>query len=102
MLPWTTIFGVYDRYDPLDDCDMSNIYFHWDIMESDNFVCEIESVVTNSKSGVVLAKEFGLNDMKLFRVNDGTQHCKIWFTKDGMNIIPMWFKRLLIKYVMFY
>jgi hypothetical protein len=40
--------------------------------------------------------------MKLFRVNEGNQHCKIWFTNDGINIIPMWFKRLLVEYVMFY
>jgi hypothetical protein len=42
-------------------------------------------------------KEYGLNDIKLFRLNDGTQHCKIWFTKDGINIIPIWFKRLDIR-----
>jgi hypothetical protein len=47
-------------------------------------------------------KEYGMNDVKLFRVNDGNQHCKFWFTNDGMNIIPMWFKRLLIEYAMLY
>jgi hypothetical protein len=81
---------------------MSNVYFHWDITELDTYVCEIESVMTNNKSGVVLMKEYKLTDVKLFRVNDGCQHCQIWFTNDGVNIIPMWFKRLLIEYVMFY
>jgi hypothetical protein len=71
-------------------------------MENYNYVCEVEGIMTNSKSGAALMKEYGLNDMKIFRLNDGTQHCKFWFTNDGVNIIPLWFKRLLIEYVMFY
>jgi hypothetical protein len=47
-------------------------------------------------------KEYGLKDVKLLRLNDGTQHCIIWFTNDGINIISLWFKRFLIEYVMFY
>jgi hypothetical protein len=82
--------------------DLSYLYFHWDVIENYNYVCEIENAVTNSKSGAVSMKEYGLNDMKLFRVNEGDQHCKIWFTNDGINIIPLWFKRLLVEYVMFY
>jgi hypothetical protein len=82
--------------------DINSLYFHWDAMESDNYVCEIESIVTNSKSRAVLIKEYGVNDMKVFRLNDGDQHCKIWFTNHGMNIIPLWFKRLLVEEVMFY
>jgi hypothetical protein len=81
---------------------MSSVYFHWDILESDNYVCEMENVMTNNKSGIVLMKEYELNDVKLFKLNEGNQHCKFWFINDGMNIIPMWFKRLLIEYVMFY
>jgi hypothetical protein len=70
--------------------DINSLYFHWDIVESDNYVCEIESVVTNSKSGAVLIKEYGVNDMKVFRLNDGAQNCKIWFTNNGTDIIPLW------------
>jgi hypothetical protein len=58
--------------------------------------------MTNSKSGAVLMKEYELHDIKLFRLNDGDQYCKIWFPNNGINIIPLWFKRLLIEYVMFY
>ena len=54
--------------------DINSLYFHWDILESDNYVCEIESFTTNSKSGAVLIKEYGVNDMKVFRLNDGAQH----------------------------
>jgi hypothetical protein len=68
---------------------LSNIYFHWDVIESYTYVCEIESVSTNNKSGAVCMKEYGLNDVKLFRLNEGNQHCKFWFINDGMNIIPM-------------
>jgi LPS sulfotransferase NodH len=56
----------------------------------------------NTGLGYIKMKEYGLNDMKLFRLNDGNQHCKIWFTNDGINIIPIWYKRLLVEYVMFY
>jgi hypothetical protein len=58
-------------------------------MKSDTYVCEIEGVSTNHKSGPDLMKEYGMNDVNLFRMNDGSQHCKIGFTNDGMNIIPM-------------
>jgi hypothetical protein len=102
ILPWAEINGVCDRYNPMPNYDINNLYFHWDISKSDNYVCEIESVVMNSKSGGVLMKKYGVQDIKLFRLNDGPQHCKIWFTNDGINIIPLWFKRLLIEYVMFY
>jgi hypothetical protein len=68
--------------------DINSLYFHWDILESDNYVCKVE--------------EYEGNDVKLFRLTDGTQHCKIWFTNDGINIIPIWFKRLLLEYVIFY
>jgi hypothetical protein len=53
--------------------DRNNLYFHWD-MESYNEVCEIENVMTNNKSGTVLMKEYGVNDLKLFRLNDEDQH----------------------------
>jgi hypothetical protein len=93
---------IHNSYRPLDNYDLSSLYFHWDIIESDNYVCEVENVVMNSELGGVKMKEYGLNDMKSFRLNEGTQHCKIWFKNDGINIIPIWFKRLLVEYVMFY
>jgi hypothetical protein len=89
MLPLGNYNGVFDNYQPLSNYDLSNIFFHWDIIESYNYVCEIENVMTNNKSGTVLMKEYGLNDLKLFRLNEGNQHCKFWFTNDGMNIIPI-------------
>jgi hypothetical protein len=82
--------------------DINNVYFHWDIMENYNYVCEIENIMTNNKSGAVMMKEYELNDIKLFGLNDRDQHCKILFANNGMNIIPLWFMRLLVKYVMFY
>jgi hypothetical protein len=81
---------------------LSNLFFHWDVTESDTYLCEIEGVSTNLKSETVLMKEYDLHGIKLVRLNEGDQHCKFWFTNDGMNIIPIWFKRLLIEYVMFY
>jgi hypothetical protein len=81
---------------------MSNLYFHWDITESDNDVCEIESVVTNNKFGPVLMKEYGLFDIKLFVLDNEQLEFKIWFTSDGVEIIPVWCKKLLIEYVTFY
>jgi hypothetical protein len=80
--------------------DINHLYFHWDIIEYDNYVCEVEN--TSDNKGIIKMKEYGLNDMKLFRLNDGTQHCKIWFTNDGINITPIWYKRLLVEYFMFY
>jgi hypothetical protein len=100
ILPCAEFNGVYDSYNPMPSYDINSLYFHWDIIKFNNYVCEIENI--NNKSGVILMKEYGLNDMKLFRLNDGTQHCKIWFTNYWINIIPIWFKRLLIEYVMFY
>jgi hypothetical protein len=94
--------GVYDSYQPLGNYGLSNIFFHWDIAESDTYACVIEGVSPRNKSGIVLMKEYRLNDVKLNKVNEGNQSCKFWFTNDGMNIIPMWFKRILIEYVMFY
>jgi hypothetical protein len=38
----------------------------------------------------------------MLRLDVRAQYCKIWFTNDGMNIIPLWFKKLLVEYVMFY
>jgi hypothetical protein len=102
---WHKAGSSNDRYNPMPseiENDLSNLYFHWDIMENYNYVCERENVLMNSKSGTVKMKEYGLNDMKMFRLNDVTQHCKIWFSNDGMNIIPMWCKRLLVELVMFY
>jgi hypothetical protein len=81
---------------------MSNVYVYWNRIESDNYVCEVESAMTNNKLCLVVMKEYGVSDMKIFRVNDDTQHCKIWFPNDGMNIIPMWSKSILVEYVMFY
>jgi hypothetical protein len=101
LCSWGNFYGVHDSYQPFGSYDLSNIFFYWDIMESDTYDCEIEGLSTNNKSGVMLMKEYGLNDVKLSRLVDGNQHCKFWFTNDGMNIIPMWFKRLLIEYVMF-
>jgi hypothetical protein len=86
----------------LGNYDLRSLYFHWDISESDNYICEVENIMTNSGFGYVKMKEYGLYDIKLFRLTDGNQHCKIWFTNDGINIIPLWFKRLLVEYVMFY
>jgi hypothetical protein len=71
-------------------------------MKNYYYVYEIENVAMNSKSRAVLMKEYGVNDVKLFSLTDGTKQCKIWFTNDGINVIPMWFKRLLIEYVRFY
>jgi hypothetical protein len=99
---YANVNGVRDSYRPMPSYDISNIYFHWDIMESYNYVCEIEEIMTNNKSATVLMKEYLLNDMKVFRLNDGNQHCKFWFTNKGMKIIPVWYKRLLVEYVMFY
>jgi hypothetical protein len=102
MHPWGNYSNINNSYQPLDNYDLSNLYFHWDILDNYNYVCEIESIMTNSKSGAILMKEYRINDMKLFRLNDGIQHCKFWFTNDGINITPIWFKRLLIEYIMFY
>jgi hypothetical protein len=99
---YNNVDGTYDSYNPMSSYDLSNLYFHWDIMENYNDVCEVEGIMTNSKSGAILMKEYGINDMKRFRLTDGNQHCKIWFTNDGINIIPIWFKRLLVEYAMFY
>jgi hypothetical protein len=82
LLPWGNDNGVHDSYQPIGNYDLSNLFFHWDVMESDTYVYEIESASTNNKSGDVCMKEYGLNDVKLFRLNEGNQHCKIWFTKD--------------------
>jgi hypothetical protein len=71
-------------------------------MENYNYVCEIDNIMANNKSATVTMKEYGLNDIKLCRLNDGNQHCKFWLTNDRMNSIPMWFKRLLEEYLMFY
>jgi hypothetical protein len=89
MLPWSNDNGVRASYQPLGNYDLSNLFFHGDVTESDIYVCYIEGVSTNHKSEPVLMKEYGRNDIKLFRVNDSNKHCQIWFTKDGMNIIPM-------------
>jgi hypothetical protein len=82
---------VYDSYQSIPGYDKSNLYFHWVITKSDNYVCEIEEIITNHKPSTILIKEYRLNGIKLFRLDDGNQHCKIWFIKDGMNIIIMWF-----------
>jgi hypothetical protein len=76
MLPLGNYNGVHDSYQPLGNYDLSNLFFHWDATESDNYVCEIEGVSKNLKSETVLMKEYGLNDVKLFRLNEGNQHCK--------------------------
>jgi hypothetical protein len=65
------------------------------IIESDNSVCEIESIITNNKSDSVLRKEYEVNDVKLFRLDNGNQHCKILVTSDGMNIIPVCFLEII-------
>jgi hypothetical protein len=77
LLPWGSIDGIYDSYNPMPNYDFNNLYFHWDILDNYNYVCEVESIMTNSKSGAILMKEYGLNDIKLFRLNDDNQHCKI-------------------------
>jgi hypothetical protein len=46
-------------------------------MELDTYVCEVESVMTNNELEVVLMKEYRLSYMKVFRLNDENQHCKI-------------------------
>jgi hypothetical protein len=89
ILPWSNYNGVYYMYEPLDNYDICSLYFHWDILESDNYVCEMECVLTNNKPRPVLMKVYGLNDVKLFRLDKVNQHCKFWFTNDGMNIIPL-------------
>jgi hypothetical protein len=71
LYPWAENNGVYDSYNPMLSYDINNLYFHWDIIEFDNYICEIESVVMNSKSETVLMKEYGLNDINLYRLNDG-------------------------------
>jgi hypothetical protein len=102
LLPWGNYNEVYNSYQPLGNYELNNLYFHWNIIKFDNYICEIENVMMNSELHYVKMKEYGLHYIKLFRLNDGIQHCKIWFTNDGINIIPIWFKRLLVEYAMFY
>jgi hypothetical protein len=35
LLHWGNCNSVHDSYQPLDNNDLSNIFFHWDITESD-------------------------------------------------------------------
>jgi hypothetical protein len=86
---YSNVDGTYDSYSPMSSYDLRNLYFHWDAMESDSYICEVEGIMINKKSGAVVMKEYRINDVKLFRLTDGNQHCKIWFTNDGMNIIPL-------------
>jgi hypothetical protein len=63
-------------------------------LESDNHIFEIEEITTKHKSSHVLMKEYILNNVKLFRVNEYNQYFKFWSKNDWMINIPMWFKRL--------
>jgi hypothetical protein len=71
--------SVYDIYRLIPSYNINNIYFHWDIMEYDNYVCKMKNITTKNKSRPVLMKEYGLNDMKVYRSDNNNQHCKTRF-----------------------
>jgi hypothetical protein len=76
---------------------MISKYFHRNITESVNYVCELESITTNNKTGPFLMKEYHLHNVKKVRLENGQQEFKIWYPSDGMRIILMWLKRLLLE-----
>jgi hypothetical protein len=39
---YANVNSVYDSYNPMPSYDLSNLYFHWDVMESYNYVCEVD------------------------------------------------------------
>jgi hypothetical protein len=86
---------------PLHELDFSHFYLHLNLSSAGNgFLCEIVAEIGTEKQHKNLVKQHYLESMKGSNVMSNKKGFNTKFTNDGNTCVHIWFKRLLLDYVM--